>query len=159
MSKNGSRSATKYFGKRWSPGGSPSNPSIFFKPIDTGKKKKRTSKTSQDFKELCNLFGTESSLQGESLKLFRRLSIKKRALALKGVNSYKAYCGYANQPFLLKSYLIDKPFIKRRKAKKKKKLKTLNKKIVPKRKSKSHTIAENIDESTLAKLKQLIKKK
>lgn len=158
MSKNGSRSATKYFGKRWSPMGSASNPSIFFKSTQaSGEKKKRISKTSKDFAELCALFDTEDSVQVESLKLFRRLSIKKRPLALSEVNSYKAYCDYANKPFLLKNYLLEKPFLKRKSNKKKKLKGFINKEIIPRRKSKSHTIAENIDEGTLGKLKQLMK--
>lgn len=162
MSKNGSRSATKYFGKTWSPVGTASNPSIFFKssPASDKKQNKRISKTSKDFAALCNLFNTEDSLQSESLKLFRRLSLKNRLLALSKVNSFKTYCDFANQPFLLKNYLIEKPFLKKRKSKKKKKVKAfLNKSINPRRKSKSHTIAENIDNTTLAKLKQLFRTK
>ena len=161
MSKNGSRTATKYSGKGWTPVGSASNPSIFFKSaLGSGKKKKkRISKTCKDFAELCNLFDTEESLQAESLKLFRRLSIKNRPLALSNgnVSTYKAYCDYVNQPFLLKEYLSDKPFLTKRKSKKKKVKAFISRKVNPRRKSKSQTIAENIDESTLAKLKELIK--
>ena len=156
MSKNGSRTASKYSGRLWTPVGSASNTSKFFKPPNGKKKKKSRSRTRDDFEKLCKLFETEISLQTESLKLFRRISPEIRPLALSKVEFYKAYCSYVNQPFRLKNYLLEKPYLKRGKKKKKQKRKKYrNYQPISKRKSKSNSIGENIDEATLKLLKKL----